>query len=147
MRPSAASSIAPSEVPLAAAAGIAALAVSVAASGLTGLRSGSALWWYVAQLAIWSATRLGVLAALSRTYGVTPAATAAAWAVSLPPFALGAVPGAGLVAFVASALVARSALVAQGAQPAHATRLVAWAYLGHAAGVAAATAIGAVAAL
>jgi hypothetical protein len=108
------------------------LAAAAAVSGLLGLRQGPVLAGYAAGLAVWSVARLAVLLALATSADLDRRKAVVAWAVSLPPFALSAVPGLGVVAFALSAIIAHRALASVGASPTDATRLVAWAYGGHA---------------
>ncbi|MBC7265790.1 MAG: hypothetical protein H5T75_02270 [Coriobacteriia bacterium] len=117
---------------------IAPLGASIASS-LLGLRGEEALWAYIAGLVVWSIARLAVFLVLAPTAAVVADRAVLAWAVALPPLALGAFPGFGLAGFALSAVAACFALSSVGASKGDALRLVAWAYGGHALGAAAST--------
>ncbi len=139
VRPSAAPGLDLRDVPAAVAASACLIAAAAGFAVAAGLRSGPSLWSYGATVAVSSAARLAVLRALAPSAGIDAGAASVSWAISLPPFAIGAVPGLGLAAFALSAVFAYRALVSFDASSRNALRMVAWAYGSHAAGVVAAT--------
>lgn len=136
VRPSSAAALEAHDLPVAIAAGACVVFAAAAVAARCGLRSWPAFWQHVVGLTAWSAARFVVLRALAPSANIPSRAATAAWATALPPFALAAVPGLGLAAFVLSLGTAYSALIAFGASRKDAARLVAWAYGGHAAGAA-----------
>lgn len=128
VRPSSASEIAEHGLWTAIVLAVLVLVAATAASGLVGLHTGPGLWGYALGLVVWSIARLALLVALAFTARIGVRHATAAWAIALPPLALGALPGLGFVAFLISAAVARSALEGVGAARADATRLVLLAY-------------------
>ncbi|MDI6712463.1 MAG: hypothetical protein QMD96_04415 [Anaerosomatales bacterium] len=143
-RPSAAPDVDLRDVPAAVAASACLIAAAAGFAAAAGLRSGPSLWSYGTGVVVWSAARFALLRALAPSAGIDAGAASVSWAISLPPFALGAVPGLGLAALALSAVLAYRALVSFGASRRDALRATAWTYAAHAMGVAAATIAGAV---
>lgn len=138
-RPSAAPKIDSRDLPAAVVAAICLIAAAAVLAAVAGLRTGAAVWSYGASVVVWSAARLAVLRASASSARIDATAASTSWAVSLPPFALAAVPGLGLAAFALSAVLAYRALVSFGTPRRDALRVAAWTYGAHAAGVVAAT--------